>query len=277
MIDKNAPQSRKRRMLWIVLFALFSILASACVGIVAYHIVFDNMMNNLYEQARVTVAYEDGENKSPILNGEPGGEQSNQEDDRVTVYIDFDLLRKTGKDVYAWIEVPGTKVAYPIVRHPTNNNFYVRRAINGAYDVSGCIFTENINGTDFQDGHTAIYGHYVSNGSKFGFLLNYMDADYFNSHREIDIYTETHKLTYTVFAATPFNTRHVITGYRFCDEPTEQFLADVYASTDKRAVFAEDVKVNPETDKIITLSTCMKSSSKRFLVLAVLTKSQLCN
>ena len=35
--------------------------------------------------------------------------------------IDFKALAAISSDIYAWIEVPGTGIAYPIVQHPTDN------------------------------------------------------------------------------------------------------------------------------------------------------------
>ena len=32
--------------------------------------------------------------------------------------LDWDLMKKTNQDIYAWIYIPGTNVDYPIVQHP---------------------------------------------------------------------------------------------------------------------------------------------------------------
>lgn len=273
MEEVKSLKTKKSRIYWRILFVFLVLLAIVCAGVISYHIVLNEMMNDIYEQARVVETYAD----DYVPETDEKGNASALPKDSVKISINFELLRATGKHVYAWIEVPGTNTAYPIVQHPTNNNYYVRRAISGSYDVSGCIYTENLNSTDFQDKNTAIYGHYMYDGSKFGFLLKYSDKEYFDSHREIVIYTETHKYTYRVFAALPFNTRHVLSSYRFCEDPFAQFLYDVYATTDKRAVIAEDVEIDVERDRIITLSTCMKTRSRRFLVLAVLTRTQICD
>ena len=189
------------------------------------------------------------------------------------VKIDFDLLHNTSKNVYAWIEIPGSPVAYPIVQHPKNNGYYLRRAINGSYDVTGCIYTQNYNSQDFSDPNTLIYGHYMYDGTKFGSLISYMDKEYFESHRKVVIYTEENQYVYKVFAALPFDTRHILTSYRISKNPLEDFLEDVYSNRDARAVIAEDVTVDASKDKILTLSTCLKNGGKRYLVLAVLVKT----
>ena len=274
-------KGKKHFWLWFSLFMVFVIVIAACIGVWVYHLVLRSMMNQLYSDARIEIIQTPGigigdKGSSSPASPLPGGSEEDAWLYTPMVKIDFPLLQNTSKNVYSWIEIPGTEVAFPIVQHPTNNSYYLRRAINGAYDVTGCTYTQNYNSKDFTDPNTVIYGHYMDDGSKFGPLLSYMDKDYFESHRKIVIYTETEQLVYKVFAALPFDTRHVIRSYRVYENPLAEFLEDVYASRDARAVFADDVTVDPETDKIITLSTCLKTGSKRYLVLAVLMRSQLC-
>ena len=61
------------------------------------------------------------------------------------------------------------------------------------------------------------------------------------------------------------------------DDAHERFVRDVLAVKDPRAVIDKSVEIDLDTDKILTLSTCMKTSSKRFLVVAVLINSQKVN
>ncbi|MEE0968571.1 MAG: class B sortase [Clostridia bacterium] len=278
-------KKRKNTVLWLAVFIICALVASACLGVWVYHAILRRTMNELYKEVRIEIA------DMPIkpdyitapVTSEDGAEEivgeenvNGEETPRPLAVINFPLLKETSPDVYAWIEIPGTKIAYPIVQHPVNNGYYLRRAINGAYDITGCIYTQNYNKIDFSDANTLIYGHYMNDGTKFGQLLSYMDEDFFESHRRIDVYTENHWQTYEVFAALPFDTRHVLRGYRWADDPLGAFLSDVYKTHDARAVIDEDYPIDSEKDKIITLSTCLKNSSKRYLVLAKLVRSQIC-
>ncbi|MBQ8207944.1 MAG: class B sortase [Clostridia bacterium] len=282
--EGKAKRGKGRLIFWLILFIVFIIIAAACVGIWAYHIVLRHTMNELYNDARVilndapdvnmgTSDASDDLPVTPLPDDENKGEET---DAKPMVSIDFEMLKATSADVYAWIEIPGTPVAFPIVQHPTNNNYYLRKAINGSYDITGCIYTQNYNSKDFSDKNTVIYGHYMDDGTKFGSLLSYMDHEFFEAHRRIDVYTENEWFTYEVFAAIPFNTRHILKSYKTVIDPHEAFLKDVYSSADARSIIDEDVKVDPETDRIITLSTCLKTDTRRYLVLAKLVKSQLC-
>lgn len=272
-------KTKAYKILWLCLFILFCLVLAACFGFAAYHYILNASLDNVYEQARVEIPIP----SAPLQTGTATGEDDDPVDppsagDEVTtqVMIDFDILYGVSENIYAWVEIPETKLAYPVVQHPKNNSYYVRRSVNGKYDVSGCVFSENYNSRDFSDINTVLYGHYMFDDSKFGTLLNYSDKDYFEHHPNVYVYTPDQVLEYKIFAAVPFSTRHVLRSYRG-DDAHQRFLADVLAVKDPRAVIDKSVEVDAETDKILTLSTCMKTSSKRFLVVAVLINSQKVN
>ena len=268
-------KTKAYKILWLCLFILFCLVLAACFGFAAYHYILNASLDDVYEQARVEVQIPVP--SAPLQTGSATGEDDvpvdpPEESDKVTtqVMIDFDILYGVSENIYAWVEIPETKLAYPVVQHPKNNSYYVRRSVNGKYDVSGCVFSENYNSRDFTDRNTVLYGHYMFDDSKFGTLLNYTDKEYFEHHPNVYVYTPDEVLEYKIFAAVPFSTRHVLRSYRG-DDAHQRFLADVLAVIDK------SVEIDAETDKILTLSTCMKTSSKRFLVVAVLINSQKVN
>ena len=272
-------KTKAYKILWLCLFILFCLVLAACFGFAAYHYILNASLDNVYEQARVEIPIP----SAPLQTGTATGEDDvpvdpPEESDKVTtqVMIDFDILYGVSENIYAWVEIPETKLAYPVVQHPKNNSYYVRRSVNGKYDVSGCVFSENYNSRDFSDINTVLYGHYMFDDSKFGTLLNYTDKEYFEHHQNVYVYTPDQVLEYKIFAAVPFSTRHVLRSYRG-DDAHERFVRDVLAVKDPRAVIDKSVEIDAETDKILTLSTCMKTSSKRFLVVAVLINSQKVN
>ena len=58
------------------------------------------------------------------------------QEDAYTSPIDFKKLQEQNPDVYAWIEIPGTNVNYPIMRHPTDDAYYLDHTIGG---TAGCL------------------------------------------------------------------------------------------------------------------------------------------
>ena len=189
--------------------------------------------------------------------------------------VDFDGMWEVNKDVYAWITVPGTVIDYPILQHATDNTYYLNYNIDGSYGYPGCIYTENLNSKDFTDNNTVIYGHNMKNGSMFAGLHKFEDADFFNEHKQVLIYTPEREYDYTIFAAYIYDDRHLMYSFNFADEQVyATYLEDIQNMRSMNALIREDITVTAE-DKIITLVTCIGNQpSKRLLVQAVLNQDE---
>ena len=44
--------------------------------------------------------------------------------------IDFDSLKETNPDIYAWIEIPDTKINYPIVQSAEDDTYYLQTEVS---------------------------------------------------------------------------------------------------------------------------------------------------
>lgn len=186
--------------------------------------------------------------------------------------IDFEALQELNPDIYAWIEVPGTDVDYPIVQHAADNSYYLTHTIEHKQTTAASIYTENYNSKDFNDHHTVIYGHNMKNGTMFRSLHNFEDYDFFEEHRDIIIYMPDQTRYYKIFAAYTYDNRHLLHSY-YCEEAEsfQQYLDEIFDIKDFNAFIDRDMEVTSE-DHIITLSTCVNSGdlTQRYLVQAVL-------
>lgn len=186
--------------------------------------------------------------------------------------IDFESFQKRNPDVYAWIEVPGTNIDYPILQHQTDNSYYLTHTIDHEKTVAASIYTENYNAKDFEDLHTVIYGHNMKNRTMFRTLHNFEDYDFFQQNRDVIIYLPEETRYYKVFAAYTYDNRHLLFSYDWSDSDKQQdYIEDIMSMNSYGANIDKDMDVTGE-DKIITLSTCVNSgdSTKRYLVQAVL-------
>lgn len=185
--------------------------------------------------------------------------------------VDFAHLQQMNPDVYAWISVPGTKIEYPILQHPTDNTYYLYYNIDGSKGYPGCIYTENFNKKDFTDPNTVIYGHNMKNGSMFAGLHKFEDSKFFDEHDQVIIYTPGRTYQYKIFAAYVYDDRHIMRSFDFNDPNVyEQYLKEIFLRRDMGTHLRKDVTVTKD-DKIITLATCMaKQPDRRLLVQAVL-------
>lgn len=102
--------------------------------------------------------------------------------------VDFDALRTVNPDVIGWIQIPDTKIDYPIV-HTSDNETYLHHDFEGKESVSGAIYLDCDSQPDFSGFHNIIYGHHMKNGTMFHDIIKFKDADFFTAHRQFTIYT----------------------------------------------------------------------------------------
>lgn len=184
--------------------------------------------------------------------------------------LDWDVLRETNKDIYAWIYIPETNVDYPVLQSETDDEYYLMHNLDGSYGYPGCIFTQLLNSKDFTDYNTVLYGHNMKNGTMFRTLHYYQNEEFFYNNPYIYIYTENGVLVYEIFAAYNAGDEHILNTY---DLRTEEGFA-FYLDTVKEGAYLggyirADVEVTT-ANHIITLSTCTDQSDERYLVQAVL-------
>ena len=104
--------------------------------------------------------------------------------------IDFDELWSTAQDSVAYLYIPGTTVSYPIMQHPTNNEFYLNHAPDKKYDEGGSVYIELSNSSDFTDPVTMIYGHNMNGNENRRFFHFFKDAILIpNIYRSIPMFT----------------------------------------------------------------------------------------
>ncbi|MGI6216066.1 MAG: class B sortase [Coriobacteriales bacterium] len=114
-----------------------------------------------------------------------------EEDDLLSLQVDWDSLKAQNPDVVGWIYVQGTDINYPIVQGD-DNEYYLHHLYDGTYSNSGAIFLDYVNSPDFSDRHNMIYGHNMLNGSMFAQILQFKDQDFLNQGYKVLILTPEH-------------------------------------------------------------------------------------
>ena len=80
-----------------------------------------------------------------------------------------------------WINVPETKINYPVM-YSGDNDFYLHRAVDGSYLRVGSIFLDYRCNSDFASRINILYAHNMSDGSMFADVIKFIDSSYFDSH-----------------------------------------------------------------------------------------------
>jgi sortase B len=196
-------------------------------------------------------------------------EESEPPEEEYVSPIDFDALAEINPDIYAWLEIPGTDISYPVLQSE-NDAFYLDHDENKNYSPAGSIFSESAyNGRDFSDPVTLLYGHRMSSGAMFGQLQKlYSDPEKFSELNEFVIYLPDREIHYKVFAAVPLDKRHILYSYDFGS--ARQFKSFFNEIFDIRAIGSNiDKDAKPSYDsQVVILSTClMGDRTCRFLVM----------
>lgn len=249
---------KKRKIIALICLGL----GLTCGAIGIYKYIEEKNAGKEYEKLQQEVVKEE---PKPVEEPEP------EPVSKVEIPIDFAALQQQNPDVYAWIQVPGTEVDYPILQSSNDNTYYLNHTIDGEEKKEGAIFTENYNTKTFEDPNTVIYGHDMKNGSMFQSIHKYMDRSFFDNNRDIVIYMPDQILHYKIFAAYLTDNKHLLMNYNFWSKDEyQQYLNSIFSMRDMNAFIDTSTEVTTE-DKIITLSTCYAGiSNQRYLVQAVL-------
>lgn len=210
--------------------------------------------------------------RSQVSTGSSNSSSASSKTSYVETPVNFVELKKINPDVYAWINIPGTSVDYPILRREDDNAYYLNHTVENKRSDYGSIYTENYNDKNFDDFNTVVYGHNMLNGSMFGSLRRYRNnRDYAKTNNVINVYLHGRILKYQIFATYITDDRHLLLNNDFKDRAVcEEYLKSVFAVKTANSFINTDLVVDAD-DKIITLSTCVGNDDKRFLVQGVLT------
>lgn len=200
----------------------------------------------------------------------PGGVQyqngSGVNTETSPISVDFDALLAQNPDVKAWLYSEGTTINY-VVAQSSDNDYYLRRFLDGTYSTGGTLFIDWMCGGDFSSRNTVIYGHNMHDGSMFASLLSYQNDGYYEEHPVLYLNTPKQDYKIEVFAGfvTPATSDAYSIGFS-SDEYYQSFLDKMCAQSD----FQTDVEVTSE-DRIVTLSTCSYVySDARYVVMGKL-------
>lgn len=196
-------------------------------------------------------------------------EEAPEEQEYVEIPVDFDALWAINPDIYAWIEVPGTVISYPILHRGGDDPFYSHHSSDGAYYSGGSVYSEDYNSEDFTDPMTVLYGHNLRNGTMFAQLNDFADVTVFTEHPRIYVYLPDRALVYDIFCASPHSNEHLLANHDFTDrEDFETFYSDLAATRNMGANFRTPLFPTFGSDRVLTLSTCYRPNNQmRFLVM----------
>ncbi|MBP3702115.1 MAG: class B sortase [Lachnospiraceae bacterium] len=189
-------------------------------------------------------------------------EETEETEAPFVLYVpDFARLTSINSDVIGWIQIPGTKINYPIVQG-SDNDYYLNHTVYGEENSGGAIFMDAAIEDGFEDKNAIIYGHNLKSGAMFSRLNRYARKSFWDANRYIYITTPVGMNVYEVFSAYQTTADADIYYYGFGED---QYYQDYLDRITSYSIFNAGVAVGVD-DTIITLSTCANDTTQRFIV-----------
>lgn len=178
------------------------------------------------------------------------------------ISVNFDELLRKNSDTVGWIKIENTKVNYPVVQ-TTNNDYYLNHAFNNTKNASGWIYADFR--ADFVNfgKNTIIYGHNLTNRTMFGSLVETQKYYWYSNpnNKYIKISTPTANTVWVIFSTYTIEPTTDYLRTNFENHSYSDFLNKIKA----RSIYNFGVDLT-EDDKILTLSTCNDTGTKRIVV-----------
>lgn len=193
-------------------------------------------------------------------------EPTEETDDTVWPVVDFAALQAINADVMAWICIEGTDVNYPVAQG-WDNQYYLKRLLDGTYNSAGTIFVDYRNDPELTDRNTILYGHHLKRGTMFSQIVKYKEQAFYDQYPTGMLITPDKNYTIEFFAG--YVTDLNDDAWKIEFESDEEFSLWV-EDTISKSIFTGTVKPSPQ-DRVVTLSTCSyEFNDARFVLLGIL-------
>lgn len=183
---------------------------------------------------------------------------------------DWNELKKINNEIEGWIEIPNTKINYPVLKHEGDgpgSEYYLHRNIDRQYVFAGSIFIDYRSSKGVDSKNIITHGHKMNNGTMYMGLLDYGSYSgdlefykkaptlFFNTPKGVEQW-----IIFSVYKTSTLDIHGEFFNYLIGDFSSDaQFMNYIY-NLKERSLFDVPVPIN-EDDQIITLSTCSREYS----------------
>ncbi len=184
--------------------------------------------------------------------------------------IDWVALKTMNPDIIAYIYIPGTRIDNPVLKHPTDQEYYLTHGEDGSENENGSVFTdETWNG--FSSYNTVIYAKSPGDGSGFSTLSYLEDKDFFERSPYIFLYTPSKTWIFEIFSAYSCKEEELMTDFDG-EEDFTAYIDSVFARKDLNANFRRETMVRlDENARIISCAALSgNENDEEYVVQAVL-------
>ena len=241
-----------RKKIMLAILILSAVVFLACAGILGYYWMQDR------SDARV---------RDAVWSLWPGESEAPGEAPDAA----FRDLLAQNPDTIGWLRIDGTGIDDVVMYAPAQEDKYLHLDFFGNYSVRGTYYVEEACDLQTSD-NIIIYGHHMKDGTMFGALVDYQNAEFARAHPTIRFHTIYADHTYEIVAA--INTRILSPGesgfryYEYTASNDEQMFREYDAFIRLNRLYDTGVELQPG-DRLLTLSTCAyHAQDGRFIVVA---------
>lgn len=178
-------------------------------------------------------------------------------------------LKQANPHLFGWIRIEGTPVDYPVMHTPEDPEYYLHRAFDGSYALSGSLFLDGA--CREEASFYLVYGHHMKNGAMFGTLPEYADPAWWQSHPLILFDTLYERREYQVLASFYSDVSQGSASFPYYEytDLSDPSVFEEYVEA-VRACAIYDTGLSAQYgDQLIALSTCSyHTDNGRFVVVA---------
>lgn len=207
---------------------------------------------------------------SPTSDSSPNEPNADEQIKLGNTGADLSLLYAKNNDFIAWLQIPGTKVDFPVVL-TDDVDYYLNHLFTGKESSLGTLFS--LGKTDYStpSRNIAIYGHNVRSTGKqmFAALTSYKKQSYYETHQIVYLDTLYHASIYHIFAV--IDMKHDDWDASVSGFSTEQDFLAFIDRAKTLSLYDTGVEVSAE-DHILTLITCDREyggKDGRLVIMAV--------
>lgn len=185
------------------------------------------------------------------------------------ILTEYAGLYALNNDMVGWLEIPNTKLKYPVMQTPNDVNYYLYKDFDKEDSDWGAIYAWEKADINKPSDNITMFGHNMKDGSMFATLNNY-ENEYYWEDNSLILFNTLHEYhTYKIFAV--FKTTATLgqgfSYHKFADAEDEADFNEFVSTCKSLSLY--DTGITPVYgDKLICLSTCAYHTENGRLVVA---------
>lgn len=265
--SENTAQYKPRalwiKIIWWLAVAGFIISAAMLAG----YFIKTNMEKKKLEELKAIIT------QAPKSSSQSMQQPESSPPTDEEILAGYNKLAQQNGDMVGWLSAQGTQLDYPVMQTKKSPEFYLRRDFDKKYAISGIPFADAKCDVNLSGSNVIIYGHNMKDGSMFGAVDKYQQADFWQQHKQLRFDTLTQRQLYNVFAVVVVDTDvqlpDALAAYQLKEGGTQEEFDKYISFLKEKALYETDI-TPIYGDSLLTLSTCNNiEDTMRIVLVAV--------